>query len=118
MVDDDYASRVAQALAKVDDAHRVALEAELARVREQARIERELAAKLAAAKAAADAAEAKRIEDELRRVREAEAKRRAVIEAVQRIGQCPAGYGWHRSGNGWQCGGGSHFVSDSQLPRY
>ena len=28
------------------------------------------------------------------------------------MGPCPAGFAWFREGNGWRCGGGSHFVHD------
>ena len=33
-------------------------------------------------------------------------------ERLQTMGPCPAGFAWFREGNGWRCGGGSHFVYD------
>jgi hypothetical protein len=33
-------------------------------------------------------------------------------ERLQTRGPCPAGFPWFREGNGWRCGGGSHFVYD------
>jgi hypothetical protein len=30
--------------------------------------------------------------------------------------RCPAGFDWHRDGDGWRCNGGSHFVSNDDLP--
>ncbi|KAL4165528.1 hypothetical protein KRP22_014238 [Phytophthora ramorum] len=59
--------------------------------------------------------------DALRRARdqaklEEERRRaRALQEKIRRICPCPAGYEWYKSGGGWRCGGGSHFVSDAQL---
>lgn len=35
-----------------------------------------------------------------------------ILERLRTMGPCPAGYSWFRSGNGWRCGGGSHFVYD------
>ena len=40
---------------------------------------------------------------------EAEAK---IMERLRTMGPCPQGFSWFRSGNGWRCGGGSHFVYD------
>jgi len=34
------------------------------------------------------------------------------LERLRTQGPCPAGFAWFRSGNGWRCGGGSHFVFD------
>ncbi|KAG6592606.1 Serine/threonine-protein kinase mph1 [Phytophthora cinnamomi] len=59
--------------------------------------------------------------DELRRTRDQarleEERRRAqaIQEKIRRICPCPAGFNWYKSGGGWRCGGGSHFVSDAQL---
>jgi len=36
---------------------------------------------------------------------------------LQRIGNCPAGYHWHREAGGYRCDGGHHFVSDEELAR-
>lgn len=49
---------------------------------------------------------------------EAEARRRqeqAIQERLRQISPCPMGFQWYKSGGGWRCGGGSHFVSDAQL---
>ena len=35
-----------------------------------------------------------------------------IMERLRTMGPCPAGFSWFRSGNGWRCGGGSHFVYD------
>jgi ATPase family associated with various cellular activities (AAA) len=60
-----------------------------------------------------------------RRRREAERLRREeeILQAKETqkrlrvIGNCPAGYVWHKTGSEWRCAGGSHFVSDEQLNR-
>jgi hypothetical protein len=39
-----------------------------------------------------------------------------IREKVMAMGLCPAGFDWHREGCGWRCNGGSHFVSNDQLP--
>ncbi|RMX65665.1 hypothetical protein KXD40_008073 [Peronospora effusa] len=46
-----------------------------------------------------------------------EERRRAKViqEKIRQICPCPAGFKWYKSGSGWRCGGGSHFVSDAQL---
>ncbi|KAE8963656.1 hypothetical protein PR001_g29301 [Phytophthora rubi] len=59
--------------------------------------------------------------DELKRARDQakleEERRRAeaIQEKIRRICPCPAGFNWYKSGGGWRCGGGSHYVSDVQL---
>ena len=35
-----------------------------------------------------------------------------IMERLRTMGPCPQGFAWFRSGNGWRCGGGSHFVYD------
>ena len=46
---------------------------------------------------------------------EEEARQRALAleKAIQSklMGRCPMGYSWYRSGSGWRCTGGSHYVS-------
>jgi len=32
------------------------------------------------------------------------------------MARCPAGFDWHRERGGWRCNGGSHFISNDQLP--
>ena len=61
--------------------------------------------------------------------REAEEKRKRALEEAERkrrqeeviqkklkdLGVCPAGFRWIKDSNGYWCGGGSHFMSNSQL---
>ncbi|KAJ3216818.1 hypothetical protein HDU67_008904 [Dinochytrium kinnereticum] len=60
----------------------------------------------------------KEIEDEQKRA-ELEKRLREeqkMKERLRLIGLCPAGYQWFRvGGNGWRCGGGSHFASDEMI---
>eukprot|EP00908_Phaeocystis_cordata_P013006 Transcript_24047.p1 GENE.Transcript_24047~~Transcript_24047.p1 ORF type:complete len:637 (+),score=331.07 Transcript_24047:1338-3248(+) len=35
-----------------------------------------------------------------------------IMDRLRTMGPCPMGFQWFRSGNGWRCGGGSHFVYD------
>ena len=47
-------------------------------------------------------------------------KEQTKIEAgikarLKEMRRCPAGFDWHRHGNGWQCNGGSHFISNDEL---
>ena len=35
-----------------------------------------------------------------------------IMDRLRTQGPCPAGFSWFRQGNGWRCGGGSHFVYD------
>ncbi|GMF43657.1 unnamed protein product [Phytophthora fragariaefolia] len=59
--------------------------------------------------------------DALRRARdqakleEEQRRSQAIQEKIRQICPCPAGFNWYKSGGGWRCGGGSHFVSDAQL---
>jgi len=43
---------------------------------------------------------------------EAEDEEAFLLERLRTMGPCPAGFAWFRTGNGWRCGGGSHFVYD------
>jgi hypothetical protein len=98
-----------------------------------AKLEEERAA-LAAAAAAAAAAETERVQEleqraaelaaqrqlaALQALRDAEALRQreqlAVQHALQSMGVCVAGYQWIKRSKGWQCAGGSHFISDDQV---
>jgi len=58
-------------------------------------------------------------EEKLRKAKEEEEQRRRQEVAVQRklrdMGVCPAGYRWIKQRSGYRCGGGSHFVSNSEL---
>ncbi|ETP10987.1 hypothetical protein F441_13483 [Phytophthora nicotianae CJ01A1] len=74
------------------------------------------AAHLEALKRARD--EATREEERRRAQEKLEEERRhaaAIQEKIRQICPCPAGFNWYKSGSGWRCGGGSHFVSDAQL---
>lgn len=54
----------------------------------------------------------------LQKAQEADALRRkheAMLQKLQVMGLCPAGFSWYRQGGGWRCNGGSHWVSDMQL---
>ena len=54
---------------------------------------------------------------ELERMDAVERKKEVARQrAISEMGRCPAGFAWHREGHGWRCGGGSHFVPDSDLP--
>lgn len=85
------------------------------RLRAEAKFEAQLRAKQLAEEAYQKAME------ELQRQRElaAEEQRRKEIikQKLRAIGNCPAGYVWHKVGAGWRCAGGSHFVSDAELNR-
>ena len=35
-----------------------------------------------------------------------------ILDRLRTMGPCPQGFAWFRQGNGWRCGGGSHFVYD------
>lgn len=64
-------------------------------------------------------AERARKEAELKRQMEEEARRKqqeAKAQAkLREMGVCVAGFRWIKIAGGYQCGGGSHFVSDGQL---
>lgn len=65
---------------------------------------------------ARQAAERRRVAEQNRRRHELERQREAKVEQkLREMGVCVAGYKWIRSGSGYRCAGGSHFVSDSQL---
>ena len=40
------------------------------------------------------------------------------LEKVRQIGLCPAGFGWHKRGDMYYCGGGTHSVHESQIGSY
>lgn len=50
-------------------------------------------------------------ENEIVRVR----KEQELRKKLKTAGLCPAGFQWFKSGGGYRCGGGSHFVSDQDL---
>ena len=43
-------------------------------------------------------------------------KERRVLDAVRAIGKCVAGFDWIKTEGGYRCAGGSHFVSDAEVP--
>ncbi|KAK0704013.1 P-loop containing nucleoside triphosphate hydrolase protein [Lasiosphaeria miniovina] len=45
-------------------------------------------------------------------------KMQDVQQALRAMGRCVMGFAWHREGSGWQCDGGSHFVTDAELSKY
>ena len=60
----------------------------------------------------------KRLEREkrLEEARKKEQEHRKMQENLRRCGRCPAGFDWHPENGGWRCNGGSHWVSNAQLP--
>jgi len=59
----------------------------------------------------------KRLEDEARRLEDERKRQEQIRERLRQISPCPMGFNWNRTGDGWRCGGGSHYVSDEQLHR-
>ncbi|KOO29726.1 nfx1-type zinc finger-containing protein 1 [Chrysochromulina tobinii] len=53
---------------------------------------------------------------EHQRVQEQYKKEALVREKIRQKALCPAGFDWHRERGGWRCNGGSHFISNDQLP--
>lgn len=71
----------------------------------------ELLATLARVRRAKEAALKKAREEKERQL----AVETASRAALARMGVCPAGFQWIRQGNGWRCGGGTHYVSGSAV---
>ena len=98
-----------RAAAEEKDALRLAAEEDEAKRRlEQERLRREL--------------ERRRREEELarfeqaRRAAEEERRKEATAQRkLQTLGVCVAGYRWIKQAGGYQCAGGSHFVSNAEL---
>ena len=61
------------------------------------------------------AAEQRRREEAEESRRQELRKQQAIKEKLRQISPCPAGFSWTKTGGGWRCGGGSHFVSDALL---
>ena len=91
--------------AKAKDANE---RAAILREREKARL-KEQAARRAHERAAAEL-QAKKEEERRQREQEEKAQRK-----LRELGVCSAGYRWIKMNNGYQCAGGAHFVSASQL---
>jgi hypothetical protein len=94
---------------KVLTSMREAVQKEEERLAELRRLEERLAA--AQAEAVRLAAEA-----EHQRVQEQYKKEALIREKIRQMALCPAGFDWHREGGGWRCNGGSHFISNDELP--
>uniref|UniRef100_A0A7S4Q8G3 AAA+ ATPase domain-containing protein n=1 Tax=Alexandrium monilatum TaxID=311494 RepID=A0A7S4Q8G3_9DINO len=91
----------------------------LAAIAEQERLEAERLARAAhEAKLEQERLEKERRRREEERRREELRKAQAIQEKLRQISPCPAGFQWYKSGGGWRCGGGSHFVSDAELQRH
>ncbi|CAD7925302.1 unnamed protein product [Amoebophrya sp. A120] len=90
-----------------------------AKEEERKRIEAQIEAEMRAKQLAKEAYEAKMRELERLRAEE-EAKRRErerIMQKLRKIGNCPMGFVWYKTGGGWRCAAGGHFVSDAQLHR-
>lgn len=96
---------------RLEEAKREADEARRKQIEEEIRAEQaHIAAVLKARKEA---------EDRIRRAKE-EAERKvreeaAVQKKIKDMGICPAGYQWIKTGGGYRCAGGSHFLTNAQL---
>jgi hypothetical protein len=103
--------RAQQVLRRLEEARArdAAEQAEHKRKLEEAR-RRELAAKMERERIAA-LLKARREEEERKKQREAK-----VQQALRNMGVCCAGFAWIKQQGGYRCAGGSHFVSDGQLP--
>jgi hypothetical protein len=108
------------------DPHRASVLAEMQRLErerlELIQMEKERLKRLAEERAARDQAEKKRLHDlamrlqrEKERRLQEERDRQQLQEKLRRIGRCSMGFAWRRTSNGYECEGGSHHVSDSQL---
>lgn len=86
----------------------LAKRAEIERQLEEAR-RREAEVRAARERAAAALKKKQREEEERRQ------KEQQIQQKLQRMGVCPAGFQWIRQADGYICGGGTHFVSHSQL---
>jgi len=96
-----------------------AYEAEQARIMqiENERQRLEAAARAREAYEAELAAERRQREEEEERRRREAREQEKIKEKLRQISPCPAGFAWTHMGNGWRCGGGSHFVSDAELKK-
>lgn len=98
-------SSEAEAKAQLDEA-----EAELSiKKKEEGVVDRELLNKLRVLERAKELAVRKALEEREREL----ALEKAAQAALRRMGKCPAGFQWHRQGDGWRCSAGGHYVSGS-----
>ena len=81
---------------------------EAKRLREEARLQHEMERRAQEELLAVFERQRKAEEEERRK----EAK---VQQKLRTLGICPAGYRWNKQNGGYRCGGGSHFMTDSQL---
>lgn len=98
-------SAEAEARAQLDEA-----EAELSKKKEEG-VDRELLNKLLRLKHIKELAVCKAREEREREL----ALEKAAQAALRRMGKCPAGFQWHRQGDGWRCSAGGHYVSGSAV---
>lgn len=54
-------------------------------------------------------------EEAKRKIEEARKQEAAIQKKIADMGLCVAGFRWIKQAGGYRCGGGSHFLSDSQL---
>jgi hypothetical protein len=41
-----------------------------------------------------------------------------IQEKLMQLGRCPAGFEWFKTGEGYRCGGGSHYCSNEEIKAY
>ena len=102
------AEELRKSLQKEAEAKDAKERAAILREREKARL-KEQSARRAREKAATEL-QAKKEEERRQREQEAKAQRK-----LRELGVCSAGFRWIKTGDGYRCAGGSHFVSASQL---
>ena len=109
------ATQAALAQQATDDAAKEeALEKQAAIDDEARRRWEEMRQKAVEAKRRADeeALRLKKLMEERQRAQQQEQK---AQERLRQMGVCPAGFRWIKQSGGYRCGGGSHFVTDTQL---
>ena len=57
----------------------------------------------------------KQIEKRGKKEKEGEEQSRSAQEAIRWLGKCEEGYAWDKVDGGWECQGGSHFLSDAEV---
>ncbi|KAK4228087.1 putative AAA family ATPase [Podospora fimiseda] len=84
-------------------------QAEIAREEEYQRL---LKAKETATEEAREKIVTRLLEEDARRRKE-----QALKEKLNAMGKCPAGFNWIAQDSGYRCGGGSHFISKSEVEK-